>query len=370
LLRWRRLRTRRPALLVLRVLWVLGCAIAIAGLTGELVLRIGRRAAEREALAFSARNVFDVAALREGSADSLWLVPGESYQPGARLDLEAGGERYSISINSHGFRDREFSLRKPPGTFRVVCVGGSTTVQGRTDAETWPALVQQRLDPLPDGRRLEVLNLGINGATSDFWLESPDRSDRLYAFEPDLVVQYSFVNDVFWRELPRYARLHPWRAGLGRSLLLSRLLPLPVGQLERQLGRTLIHLREMSEAAEARGVGYLAGSFVGPDPDRATPGFRSYLDLNTERWSGPLGLRYYRDYHRLLRRYQALFEAFADRGAVDTVRLGPGLEDPALYVDLCHMTPEGIAALADAFAPAVLRRAMADRGDAASGRQP
>jgi hypothetical protein len=68
-------------------------------------------------------------------------------------------------------------------------------------------------------------------------------------------------------------------------------------------------------------------------------------------------MRYYRDYHRLLRRYQALFDDFGARSGVATARVHPGLEDPAHYVDLCHMTPEGIAALADAFAPAVLRMA-------------
>lgn len=353
----RRLSGRRWVHLVLRGVWVAGCAVVIAGLAGELALQVDRRAAEREAAAFSERNVFDVAELREASDGSLWEVPGESYRPGARLELEVAGELYSISINSLGFRDRERSLRKPPGVYRVVCVGGSTTVQGRTNGETWPALLERHLDPLPDGRRVEVLNLGVNGATSGFWLESPSRRERLFAFEPDLVVQYAFVNDLFWKELPRYARLHPWRAELGRSLLASRLLPPPVGELERYLGRTLIRLREMSEAAEAHGAAYLAGSFVGPDPERATPAFRRYLDVNTERWGAPLRLRYYRDYHRLLRRYQALFEAFAERGAADTVRLPAGLEDPALYVDLCHMTPEGIAALADALAPPVLDRA-------------
>jgi hypothetical protein len=216
---------------------------------------------------------------------------------------------------------------------------------------------------LPDGRRVEVLNLGINGSGTDYWLESAARAERLYAFEPDLVVQYAFVNDLFWKELPRYARRHPWRAELGRSLLLSWLWPLPAGDLERFMGRTLIRLREMSEAAEARGVAYLAGSFAGPDPSRATRAFRRYLDVNTERWGAPLRLRYFRDYRRLLLRYQSLFERFAARGDVRTAPVHQALEDPALYVDLCHMTPEGIVALAEAFAPTVLAVALEPADD-------
>lgn len=349
------LSSRRPVLLALRLVWIATCLTVIGALGAELVMQLDRRASRAEVARLSERNVFDVASLHEGRSESLWLVPGESYRPGARLELEVAGKPYSIQINSHGFRDREVSLEKPDGVYRVVCIGGSTTVQGRTNAETYPALLQERLDPLPDGRRVEVLNLGINGTGTDFWLESPARLQQLFAFQPDLVVQYAFVNDLFWKVLPRYARRHPWKAELGRSLLLSRLRPLPVGELERDLGRTLIRLREMSEKAEARGARYLAGSFAGPDPDRAPPDFLRYLDLNTERWGTALRLHYYRDYHRLLLRYQALFDTFAARGDVDTVRVHTGLEDPGLYVDLCHMTPEGIARLADAFAPAVLR---------------
>lgn len=354
---------RRPLLLALRLAWLAGAGLVIAGLAAEVALQADRRAAEREAQELSRRNVFDVAALTEARADSLWRVRNESYRPGARLDLEVAGERYSIVINSHGFRDREVSLRKPPGVYRVACVGGSTTVQGRTNAETWPALLQERLGTLPDGRRVEVLNLGVNGTGSGFWLGSPRRLERLYAFQPDLVVEYSFVNDLFWRELPRYARHHPWRAALGRSLLFSRLRPLPADDFDPYLGRILGRLREMGQAAHAHGAAYLAGSFAGPDPRRASPAFRRYLDVNTERWGQPLRLRYYRDYHLLLRRYQSLFDELAARGELATARLPPALEDPALYVDLCHMTPQGIVALAEAFAPAVLR--LASPGQAA-----
>jgi hypothetical protein len=122
----------------LRVLWALVCLLGIGSLGGELWLQLDRRRAEREAGRLAERNVFEAREVREGSGESLWLVPGESYRPGARLELEAAGERYSIAINSHGFRDREVSLRKPPRVYRVVCVGGSTTVQGRTNSETWP----------------------------------------------------------------------------------------------------------------------------------------------------------------------------------------------------------------------------------------
>jgi len=40
---------------------------------------------------------------------------------------------------------------------------------------------------------------------------------------------------------------------------------------------------------------------------------------------------------------------------VRAVRVDRSIVDPRLYVDLCHMTPEGIARLARAFASAITR---------------
>jgi hypothetical protein len=48
-------------------------------------------------------------------------------------------------MTSEGYRMREIALPKPAGLVRVVCIGGSTTVAGRTNDETYPALPERKL---------------------------------------------------------------------------------------------------------------------------------------------------------------------------------------------------------------------------------
>jgi hypothetical protein len=67
------------------------------------------------------------------------------------------------TVNRHGFRGREFT--PPAGTSppRVGIFGGSFVFgHGLRDDETWPSLVERRLNQR--GSRVEVLNFGNNGA--------------------------------------------------------------------------------------------------------------------------------------------------------------------------------------------------------------
>jgi hypothetical protein len=69
-----------------------------------------------------------------------------------------GGERFRVEVNSLGFRTHEFAVPKPPGLLRVVCIGGSTTVAGRTNDETYPAHLERMLRARHPGLTIEVLN--------------------------------------------------------------------------------------------------------------------------------------------------------------------------------------------------------------------
>jgi hypothetical protein len=55
----------------------------------------------------------------------------------------------------------------------------------------------------------------------------------------------------------------------------------------------------------------------------------------------------------LLARHNRLFVEFAHRNHVPHVLVHGRLTDPALFIDVCHFTPEGIERLADTFLPAV-----------------
>lgn len=326
--------------------------LVILFLAGEVWLRFQRRIAEGEAETYRSRNVFAFPDAMHAAEESLWKKPRKKYRPGARLDLTVGGERYSVHINSLGFRTPEFSPRKAAGTFRVICIGGSTTVAGRTNDETYPAFLERKLRERFPSLRTEVLNLGISGTTSDYWVA---RREQLFALGPDVVVEYSAINDIFWNHLKRYAAARPWRTRLHRSLLVARAFPLDPQSFDPLLADTVHNFGEMERECRRRGARYVLGSFASPDPVRASPAFRAYLDVALDFWNRELPLRSYAEYRSILARHNLQVERFAHERGVELAPVAREIDEPRLFIDLCHLTPEGIERLADAFLPPLER---------------
>jgi lysophospholipase L1-like esterase len=341
----------RPRLLVrtLAGLWLAFAGLVAAGLLAELGLRIDRARSLRVSARYRSGNVFfaNTPTLNAASG-SLWLKPWFKYRPGARAELLAGGERFVVEINSRGFRTHEFVVPKPPGLVRVICIGGSTTVAGRTNDETYPALLEAMLRARHPGLAIEVLNLGVSGVTTEHWLA---RMDRVLAFEPDVIVQYQGINDIAWRHLPRFASAHPLRRWAYHSLLAERLFPFPVDELEPELARSFETLGATAEICRQHRIGYLLGSFAAPDLSRASDEFRRHLDVDTEFWTQRFPLRSSASYAAILRRYDELLVAFVRRRHLAHVLVHERLSDPALFIDSCHFTPEGIRRLAEEFRP-------------------
>ncbi len=112
-------------------------------------------------------------------------------RPGAVLHA-AGKE---VVFNAEGERGTNFlnlPTPKPPGRFRIVCEGGSTTFDlfAENNAATWPA----RLGALLAARNGDVANAGFTGWTSLESLISLEIRD--VDLQPDLVVVFSGVNDL------------------------------------------------------------------------------------------------------------------------------------------------------------------------------
>jgi len=343
--------TRSWLVRALSAAWLLVAGILIAGLAGELWLRLERRASIEASARFAEGNVFFATekVLNVGTK-TLWARRWFKYRPGARLEMTVGGELFRIEINSRGYRTHEFAVPKPEGLVRVVCIGASTTVAGRTNEETYPALLEATLRARHPGLPLEVLNLGVSGVTTEYW---HGRLDRVLAYEPDVIVAYQAINDICWRHLPRYAEAHPWRGLAYRSLLLERLFPLPIDELEPLLMETLDTLGSIARACRESGIGYLAGSFAAPDPRRTSDAFRRHLDVNTESWTRRFPLHDYETYAAILERYNRRFVEFVHREHLNHVLVHQELSDPALFIDVCHFTPEGIERLSEVFLPAV-----------------
>jgi lysophospholipase L1-like esterase len=364
-------RSRRPLVRGLAAAWLAIAAIVVAGLAGELWLRMGRHEAYRASERFRASNIFFANGMELNvGTHSLWRQRWKEYEPGARAEVVVGGERFVIQMNSHGYRTHEFDVPKPEGMVRIICLGGSTTVAGRTNEETYPALLEARLRDRFPGLPLEVLNLGVSSVNTEYWL---GRRERVFAYEPDVIVQYQAINDISWRHLPRYAQDHPRRGSVYRSLLLQRLFPFPVEELDPYLSDTFENLATTSRAARNRGIAYLAGSFAAPDPDGPRSEFRKHLDYNAEYWMRRFPMHSYATWASIVARYNRLFVDFAERHHVPYVLVHEELADPVLFIDVCHFTPDGIGRLAEAFLPAVADLVLDTDGYrrwARTGREP
>lgn len=283
---------------------------------------------------------------------TLWETPWFRYKSNATLETEWQGHACRIATNSHGFRDDEVALPKPPGLYRIVCIGGSTTVEGWTNETTYPALVEGRLvDALGPGS-VEVVNCGVSFFTTSRELQ---RLPDFLELQPDLILEYGCVNDLT-SLVPRAMRdASPLQNLLARSQFLIRalgplLLPSDAAVEARLRRNTLGNLRTLAERAAEAGAEVAFVSFAAVRPGKLSGEERAYVDYTTriDFEGNRIGLGGYRRwvdlYNRLLvdfcRENQYLYIPLAEEM--------PG--EMAWFSDFCHMTDAGIARKAEIIA--------------------
>ncbi|HKY33391.1 MAG TPA: hypothetical protein VJV23_12700 [Candidatus Polarisedimenticolia bacterium] len=94
---------------------------------------------------------------------------------------------YRIAVNSLGYRGEEISVEKPPGTVRIVALGGANTFGRHVEGDdAWPARVGAMLRDRWEDRFVESINAGAPG------LSLQDQIDHLeaggLALDPDVIV--------------------------------------------------------------------------------------------------------------------------------------------------------------------------------------
>ena len=101
-----------------------------------------------------------------------------------------------ISINSDGFRDKEYKAEKARNTFRILCLGDSSTFGfGITSlSHTYHELLEDELNH-QYGKNViyEVINAGVTGYTSYQGLNLFKYKGAKY--DPDIVTFYFGIND-------------------------------------------------------------------------------------------------------------------------------------------------------------------------------
>jgi len=104
-------------------------------------------------------------------------------------------EHGDIVINSLGFRGPYFKKNKPPDTFRIVAMGGSTTAGMYENELTYPRLLERMLNqPSTGKRKIEVINAGVWGYTSCQVMKRYKKD--IVDLKPDLILLMSGWNDI------------------------------------------------------------------------------------------------------------------------------------------------------------------------------
>ena len=102
---------------------------------------------------------------------------------------------HRITINALGFRGEDFDEAKAPGVLRILCLGDSYTFGDYVnDDETFPAALQAELRRRLPGRKLEVINGGVNGYTITD--EAALAREKGFALHPDVIVLGFVMNDL------------------------------------------------------------------------------------------------------------------------------------------------------------------------------
>jgi len=102
-----------------------------------------------------------------------------------------------VRLNSLGFRDREFSMGKANGVYRIAVVGDSFAFGlGIEEKDRFGNILQWYLNN-EKGSRFEVLNFGRAGFQPEDEIEAMKRF--VFALKPDFILLQWFVNDVMGR---------------------------------------------------------------------------------------------------------------------------------------------------------------------------
>lgn len=133
---------------------------------------------------------------------------------------------YQDRLNSRGFNDRERTIAKAPGTYRILAIGDSFVFATVPRENTFATLLERHLNEASQAPT-EVINLGIPGTAPPEYVEILRREGLAYS--PDLVLCFVFVGNDFIES----ARPPAWRRSFVVDLVryLIRVLPAYQGRI-------------------------------------------------------------------------------------------------------------------------------------------
>jgi lysophospholipase L1-like esterase len=254
-----------------------------------------------------------------------------------------------------GFRTEPFDIEKPANEYRIVALGSSSTfnVSG-TYEESWPHVLQEKLNAARHDRRYRVINTGIPSQT----MYGIDRllRDEVFQLKPDVIVIYSIYGHVFFDQpeldvdneaVKKMFRLLTALLS-GKSLMATTLFE-KIGE-RVNLGSpnkfaTYRHLlTDMVQVSQARGIKVIVAKEL-IDPDRFP---KSNMDSRT-RAGSETSPSQYDDFLNIIddvcRELGCQVADFSPKSAA--VSQSPGDFRKLLLLDAVHLTPHGNELLAN-----------------------
>ncbi len=329
-----------------------------------------------------------------------WPIPLETFEadrpqprylfkPNLRLtrrdmgvaDTENCRDEVIRGTNSWGFRGPEFSVTRPAGCLRIVCLGASTTEGSQFDPYTYPYFLQEALQQLYPKSSLEVINAGHHGQDLTDLIELFRL--RVAPLEPDLVLLFDggFVHYPEWLQetgpqtepAPRLWWLYQNSALF--TLLADRLEftdalrpmtphTLNLTSSKPSLVRRQQQLRQLAQVVRAHGSQLILSSCLLLAHDGFRPRYADnpgiYKDLYIKRspfTGGELDL-----VNQDLNRATAAIAAECGLRYADVAADFP--REPRYFAfDLVHMTQEGDRKLAELFAQYLAHEVLRLEGD-------
>lgn len=339
-------------------------------------------------LAESGVRIFTLVVPQLGNDLARWDPLNVIYEPHGEFGYRQIPRRFQLhkngvisTANAMGFRGPEVAWQKPPGTFRIVLSGGSTTFGWDVaDDETIDSYMRQSLRLRFPRRSFEVINLALGGYDS-YQVFERIRSDGV-RLNPDVLILNKGVNDVrnapysqlvdadprtlIWEHamremraeraagrpklwnvakhwsylarLPGFARSRFGGLSAAKRRAKTPIYPDAVDYFERNIRRTLALMPKRTHVLLSTPPSALRLSFE-PHDTSSLPYW--IVDAETT--------QRYRDL--LADRLQAIARERAAAGW--SVRYVRPLADREAFSDDCHLTPSGNRAVADQFLAAI-----------------
>jgi len=264
--------------------------------------------------------------------DTRWDIPFYRYKPAS--------DNPSFSTNSFGLRSAEITIPKQEDEFRILCIGGSTTEEGASNETTYPSLMEGCLAQAFPDRKIEVVNAGISGISSDWHLL---RINDYLKWEPDLVIIHVGVNDL-WRQYNL-----KWAVNmLADYSHFARLLFSHVGlRGAGSIGNTGLCLEIMTMYFQQSGAAVAFASIAHPNTELISKAEKQYYNYQAwNKWQLPAFS--FDQYADDIESSNRMLNEISKKHNTFYIPVAESIKGTtSIFWDFCHMNPEGIAMKAE-----------------------